>query len=144
MRVTQMCLRRGLPANSVAPTHVKQYEEFHPCSAHLAHRIDDGSDMESLPEDTNLGISQRVLCSGVNRRHRDEREIDAFTRVLRLLRRSVDEGRVPPFRFSFANKFELFCSRLSNSGDAFADALDQSSIALLLASEVVQQIVSAP
>ena len=102
MRVSQMCLRSVLSANSVAPAHVEQDEEFHPCNAHFAHRIDDGDDMASLPEDTYLGISQRVLSSGVNRRHRDECEIDAFTRVLRLLRRSVDEGRVPPFRFSFA------------------------------------------
>ena len=72
------------------------------------------------------------------RRHRHESEIDALTRMLRLLRWRVDERRVPPFFFRLANKFKLFSRRLSNSGDALADAPHKTNISLLLASEIVQ------
>ena len=63
--------------------------------------------------------------------------------MLHLLRRRVDERRVSPFRFSLANQFKLFSSRLCNSGDALANAPNETSISLLLASEVVQESMEA-
>ena len=138
-----MCRRGARSANRVAPAHVGQDEKFQPCGTNLAHRIDDGNDLESLPNTSYLGNSLRILCSGIYGRHRNEREIDALTRMLRMLRWRVDERRVPPFRFRLANKFKLFSSRLSNSGDAFADAPNKTNISLLLASEIIKDSMEA-
>ena len=116
-------------------------KQLKPRGAHLACHVDDGCDQQSLPKDLNLCLSMRVLGIDVDRRQRDEGEVDAATRVLRRRRWRVDERGVSPPRLRLANEIKLLGSSLGHSRDALADAPHNLDITLLLAREIVEQLV---